>query len=77
MDEASNIINEEVRKSEDNVIKNNYRLPAARKELNKQISQITISNSLQKNSNGNTDSTSPKFAYKKTFLRETSTIKSE
>ena len=65
MDEASKIIDEKVRNSEDDIIKNNYRSPAARKELNKYISQITISNSLQNNSNGNTNSISPKFAYKK------------
>ena len=47
-DAASKTIDEEVRKSEDDVIKNNYQSPAARKELNKYISQITIPNSLQK-----------------------------
>ena len=47
-DAASKTIDVEVRKSEDDVIKNKYRSPAARKGLKKYISQITISNSLQK-----------------------------
>ena len=55
-------------------MKNKNRSPAARKELNEYIPQINILNSIQKNSNGITDSTSLKFAYKKMYLRETSTI---
>ena len=65
MDEDSTILKEEIRKSEDDVMKNKNRSPPARKEVNEYIPQINISNSLQKNSNGDTDSTSPKFAYKK------------
>ena len=63
--EVSKNIAYEVRKDEDNVIKNNYRSPAARKELNKYISQITITNSLRQTSNGTTDRTTPNFAYTK------------
>ena len=46
-------------------MKNKNRSPAARKELNEYIPQINILNSIQKNSNGITDSTSLKFEYKK------------
>ena len=41
-DEAPKDIAEEVRKSEDDVIKNNCRSPAARTVLNKYISQLQI-----------------------------------
>ena len=64
-DEAPKDIAEEVRKSEDDVIKNNYGSPAARKELNKYISQLTMTNSLHQTSNGTTDSTTPNVAYTK------------
>ena len=46
------------------------RSPAARKEVNENIPQINILNSLQKNSNGITDITSPKFEYKKEVFTE-------
>ena len=47
------------------MIKNNYRSPAASKELNKYISKITITNSFHQTNNGTTDGTTPNFAYTK------------
>ena len=44
------------------MIKNNYRSPAARKGLNKYISQIAITNSLHQTRNGTTNGTTPNFA---------------
>ena len=62
-DEDSTIVEEDIRKSEDDVIKNKYRSLAARKEVNENIPQIKFLNSLKKNSNGITDITSLKFEY--------------
>ena len=61
MDKDSKILDEEILKYEDDVMKNKNRSLVARKELNEYIPKINILNSLQRNSNGITDSTSLKF----------------
>ena len=64
--ERMNIIDDEVRKAEDDMI-NNYRSPATRKQLNKYISKITITNSLHRTSNDTTDGTTTNYEYTNEF----------
>lgn len=64
------LIDDEVRKAEDDLIKNNHRSPVARKVLNKFVSKIIITNFLHQTSTDTTDGTNTKYEYINEFPTE-------